>query len=87
MTNINKDCSFGIHISHLNWALNYGANWNDLAILEVETDIDKIVLPKNSDGKARTSEIKVLREIPIEECGLYGEILAKRKKNKKSNTL
>lgn len=75
-TNVNEDCSYGIHISHLDWALNYGAKWHDLAILEVETDIDKIVLPKNSDGKVRTSEITVLREVPLEECGLYGQILA-----------
>ena len=70
------DCSFGIHISHLDWALKYGRDWHDLAILEVETDIDKIVLPKNSDGKVRTSEITVLREVPLGECGLYGQILA-----------
>ena len=73
---IDVECSFGIHISHLKWALNYGAKWHDLAILEVETDIDKIVLPKKSDGKVRTSEITVLREVPLEECGLYGQILA-----------
>ncbi len=77
-----KNCSYGIHISHLNWALKYGDMWDDLAILELETDIDKIVLPKNSDGKARTSEVKVLREVPLEECGIYGKILAKRKKTK-----
>ena len=78
-TNVDKDCSYGIHISHLNWALNYGAEWDDLAILEIETDIDKIVLPKNSDGKVRTSEITVLREVPLEECGLCGKILAKKR--------
>ena len=78
---INTDfgCSFGIHISHLNWALNYGKAWHDLAILEVETDIEKIVLPKNSNGKVRTSKITVLREVPLEECGLYGKILAKKR--------
>jgi hypothetical protein len=79
---IEQDCSFGIHISHLNWALDFGKDWNDLAILELETDIDKIVLPKNSDGKVRTSEARVLREVPLEECGLYGKILAKRKDEK-----
>ena len=82
-TNVNEDCSYGIHISHLNWALNYGKDWHDLAILEVETDIDKIVLPKNSDGKVRTSEITVLREVPLGECGLYGEILAKKRSEKR----
>ena len=82
-TNVNEDCSYGIHISHLDWALNYGAKWHDLAILEVDTDIDKIVLPKNSDGKVRTSEITVLREVPLGECGLYGEILAKKRSEKR----
>lgn len=81
-TNVNKDCSYGIHISHLNWALNYGKDWDDLAILEVETDVEKTVLPKNSDGKVRTSEITVLREVPLDECGLYGKILAKKRGEK-----
>ena len=47
-TNVDKDCSYGIHISHLNWALNYGAEWDDLAILEIETDIDKIAKSSHS---------------------------------------
>jgi hypothetical protein len=76
---VEEDCSNGIHISTLNWALGFGEDWDDLAILELETDIDKIVLLKNSDGKVRTSEAKVLREVPLEECGLYGKILAKNK--------
>ncbi|MGI6155755.1 MAG: hypothetical protein ACOYEB_07390 [Enterococcus lemanii] len=77
--NVKENCSRGIHVSTLSWALGYGEDWKDLAILELEVDIDKIVLPKNSDGKIRTSEAKVLREVPLEECGLYGKILAKTK--------
>ena len=83
--NVDEDCSSGIHISHLNWALDYSRNWNNLAILEVETKISDIVLPKNTDGKVRTSEVKVIREVPLEECGLYGKILAKRRSNNDSN--
>ncbi len=79
-TDINEDCGKGIHISTLNFALEFGKNWKDLVILEVETKIDNIVLPKNSEGKVRTDKVKVLREIPLEECGLYGKILAKRRK-------
>ena len=79
-SDVNHECSCGIHISHLNWALKFSDGWDDLAILEVETDISDIVLPKNSDGKVRTSKVKVLREIPLEECGVYGKILAKRAK-------
>ena len=74
-----SDCSYGIHIAHLNWALDFGRNWNDLAIIEVETKIKDIIIPKNTDGKVRTSEIKVIREVPLEECGIYGKILAKRR--------
>ena len=74
------ECSYGIHISRLNWALNFGSSWNNLAIIECETKIDDIVMPTNTDGKVRTSKIKVVREVPLEECGVYGKILAKRRK-------
>ena len=78
---IEDDCSYGIHISHRDWAIDFGRNWSDLAILEVETKISDIVLPKYTDGKVRTSKIKVLRELPLKECGLYGKIIAKRREN------
>lgn len=80
-SDIKTGCSFGINISHLNWALNFGKDWSNLAILEVETKISDIVMPINTDGKVRTSKVKVLREVPLEECGLYGKILAKRRQN------
>lgn len=80
--NVEEDCSKGIHVSTLDWALVFGENWGDLAILELKVDIDKIILPSYSYGKVRTSEAKVLREIPLEKCGLYGKILAKRKVRK-----
>jgi len=65
----NKDisCSQGIHISHKLWALKFGRGWDDLAILEVETNIKNIVVSKDCDGKIRTSKIKVLREVPKEQ--------------------
>ena len=34
-----QSCSFGIHVSHLQWAVNFGKSWDDLAILE-EIEID-----------------------------------------------
>lgn len=77
--NVEEDCSNGIHVATLNWALDHGESWDDLAILELEVDIDKIILPTYSYGKVRTSEAKVLREVPLEECGLFGKILAKKK--------
>ena len=75
-----EDCGHGIHIAYLQWVLDYGRNWNDLAILEVEADLDSIVLPEGCPGKVRCAEVKVLREVPLEECGLYGMILAKQSK-------
>ena len=79
---INKNCGVGLHIAHLNWALNYGARWDNLAIIEVETKIDNIVLPKDTDGKVRTKQLKVLREVPLSDCGIYGKILSKCKEMK-----
>jgi hypothetical protein len=72
------ECSWGIHISHLDWALRFGCAWNNLAIIECEVKISDIVMPENTDGKVRTSKIKVIREVPLEECGVYGKILARR---------
>ena len=75
-----KICGRGIHLSHLNWALTFGSKWDDLAILEVAARIDDIVCPKNTDGKVRTSRVKVIREVPLGECSVYGKILANRRK-------
>lgn len=33
---VKEDCSYGIHMSHLAWALGYGDNWKNIAILELE---------------------------------------------------
>ena len=74
------DCSHGIHIAYLAWALDFGCKWDDLAILEVGAELDGIVLPCGCPGKVRCAEVMVLREVPLEECGVYGKILAKRRK-------
>ena len=83
-SDVTEECSYGIHISHLDWALGFGSDWSNLAIIEVETDLDKVVVPIAGNGKVRTSEVKVLREVPLEECGIYGKMLARRlsQKNK-----
>jgi hypothetical protein len=65
--NINDSCSMGIHLSHKLWAMQFGRNWKDLAILECESAIKDIVVSKDCDGKVRTSKCKVLRELPKEE--------------------
>ena len=78
-TNKNQDCGHGIHVAHLNWALDYGRYWNDLAIIEVEAKLNDIILPNGHYGKVRCKEVTVIREVPLEECGVYGKILSKRK--------
>ena len=74
-------CGAGIHLAHKAWAISYGANWSDLAILECECEKSDVLVPLYGDGKVRARKAKVLREVPLEECGLYGEIIAKRRAN------
>ena len=75
-----ESCGRGIHISNKSWALNYGRNWEDLALLEVKVKIKDILLPKHSDGKVRAPKVEIIREVPFEECGALGQILLKRRK-------
>ena len=75
----NEDCGRGIHMAYLDWCLAYGNCWTDLAILEVEADMSTVVVPKCGSGKVRAPSCKVIREVPLEECGLYGKALAKRR--------
>ena len=77
-TDVEEICGRGIHIAYLQWALNFGADWDDLAILEVKAKLDNVIMPLNA-GKVRVDEVKVIREVPLEECGLYGKILANRR--------
>ncbi len=72
-------CGMGMHVAHKDWALLFGElGGGDFRVLEVAVPLDKIVVPFNTDGKVRCSELTVLREVPLEECGVYGKILAKR---------
>ena len=75
------ECGAGIHLAYKTWAVGYGAYWPDLAILECECEKSDVLVPLYGDGKARARKAKVLREVPLEECGLYGEIIAKRRAN------
>ena len=77
--NLNVDCGHGVHVAYLAWALDFGRHWGDLAILEVEANLDDVLVPHGQPGKVRCREVTVLREVPLEECGLYGKMLAKRK--------
>ena len=74
--NPEKGCGHGIHVSYKEWAVNYGRNWPDLAIIEVEADVSKIIVPTNNPGKVRTDKVTVIREVPLGECGLLGKRLA-----------
>ena len=74
-----EGCGHGIHVAYLAWALDFGRDWSDLAIIEVEAKLKDIILPESAVGKVRCKEVTVLREVPLEECGLFGKILAKRK--------
>jgi len=64
---IHLACAFGLHVSHKMWALNFGMDWDDMILIECEVPINKIIVPKDCDGKVRTSELKVLRIVPKEE--------------------
>ena len=75
-----EDCGHGIHAASVEWCLNYGDGWPDLAILEVEMDLDGLVVPVGGAGKVRAAKCRVIQEVPLEECGLYGKILARRRK-------
>ena len=74
-----EKCGAGINMAPIHWCLNYGRGWDDLAILEMTALREDVVVPMNTDGKVRARKAKVVREVPLSECGIYGEILAKRR--------
>lgn len=37
-----------------------------------------VIVPLYGVGKVRAAKAKVIREVPLEECGIYGKILAKK---------
>ena len=73
-----EECGKGIHMAFKEWCVDYGRDWTDLAILEVEVEIDGIVVPAGSAGKVRAKSAMVLREVPLCECGLLGKCIAKQ---------
>ena len=80
--NAHEKCGAGINMAPLHWCLDYGREWSDLAILEMTALREDVVVPMNTDGKVRARKAKVIREVPLSECGIYGEILAKRRGEK-----
>ncbi len=79
-TEASVDCGEGIHMSYPAWAVNYGKDWDDLAILELQVKKSEVIVPENGCGKVPVKSAKVIREVPLEECGLLGEMVAKRNK-------
>lgn len=69
--NTKNSCSAGLHISHLQWAVNYGKGWENLAIIECEVEIDSLIIAADCDGKVRTNAVKTIRELPLEEYQQY----------------
>ncbi len=62
----------GIHLASLEFAQNFGNRWKDVAILEIETNIHDVVVPDAKD-QVRTSRLRVLREVPMDEMGEWGK--------------
>ena len=73
-----EDCGQGIHMATASWACAYAQSWDDIALLELEADAAEIVVPLYETGKVRAPKAKVLREVPFEEAGLLGKMIAKR---------
>ena len=74
-----EDCGQGIHMATLGWSAMNGRDWGDIALLELEADADEIVVPLHETGKVRAPKALVIREVPLEEAGIMGKILAKRR--------
>ena len=74
-----EDCGQGIHMATAVWAICFGRAWSELALLELEADADEIVVPLYETGKVRAPKALVIREVPLEEVGIMGKILAKRR--------
>ena len=72
-----EDCGRGVHMAYKEWCVDYGRAWKDLAILEVEAQIDGIIVPNGTNGKVRAKSVNVLREVPLSECGLLGKHILK----------
>jgi hypothetical protein len=63
----NESCSKGLHVSGLSWAVNFGRDWPNVAIIQVDVPIKSILISKDTDGKFRTGKLKVIREVPKSE--------------------
>jgi hypothetical protein len=67
----------GIHVASLGFAQNFGNYWPDVAILELEVNIHDVVVP-NALDQVRASKVRVIREVPFSEMGVWGETHARK---------
>jgi hypothetical protein len=66
-SNRNETCGCGIHVAPFSYAKEFGKYWHDIAILELEVNMDEILIPYWSDGKVRVSKARVIREVSEDE--------------------
>lgn len=72
------ECSNGIHVATIEWALENYFNSKDCAILEVKVPDDaEIVAPYISNGKLRASKVEIIREVSLDEFGELGKFYKK----------
>lgn len=65
-------CNDGLHVAHMDWVIRFGLErYEEFHVLECAVPLDKMVIPEMCDGKVRTSELTVLREVPREEWGVH----------------
>lgn len=76
---IGQDYDVATYIGHKSRCIEIGCEWNNLAVLETEVDINNVILPIMSLKNVYVSQFKILREIPLENCGILGKNLMKRK--------
>ena len=79
-SNQENDCGHGIHMADKSWCVAHGNGWDDLAILEVEAIKSEIVVPRHGVCKVRSPRVRVIREVPLSECGLLGEMIERRRR-------
>ena len=84
-TDPSKACGHAIHMAYKPWCVDFGFAWKDLAILELEADMSGLVVPINGVGKVRALTARVVREVPLEECGVIGKTYLRRQ-NRKAGT-
>lgn len=77
-SNLRFNCTHGIHVATIEWALEHYFDSKDCAILEVKVPDDaEIIAPYTSDGKLRASKAEIIREVSLDEFGELGEFYKK----------